>query len=275
MPAINAADFELAAGEVFRFEAEVQVERSGARVVIRIQALPRIGFHLRQCQIAGQLVINHVVSGAERDAGDVFFLPAEAAARAPCGVGAAVAIATGFVALHIRCIIHAVGAALRSRAQIQRAIAAHLHAGRRHRLRRALPCDDVDDTGGRIVAIERALAAAQHLDALDVRERNLQPVKAGHVRAVQPLAVEQHQHTAEAVLAEAAHGNFRLCRVAGRRTEFDATDVLERVHHIRGAGRLDVLGRDDRDVLRHFRLRAPGAAGGDDNFLGGIRRRRG
>ena len=80
----------------------------------------------------------------------------------------------------------------------QRAVAAGLGAEVELRRSAAFPGDDVHHAADRVRAVQRALRAAQHLDALDRADRHHREVvvAARRGRIVDPHAVDQHQRLA-------------------------------------------------------------------------------
>ena len=136
---------------------------------------------------------------------------------------------------------------------------------------RVTGADEVEAVDAAAAALEGALAAAQDFDAFDAAERDVRPVDRGHVRVVQPVAVEQHQHAALGVFAEAAQGDFRLDVVAGRAADLEAVERAEGVDQRGRAAGAEGLALQDGDVARHAAGFAPVAAGGHHDVL--VRRR--
>ena len=215
LAAIRALEVEAPGIDGLRVETKVGIPGDGAGGVVGKHALPRILVHLLPGQITGQLEVDLVVGqaeiGLEMPGGPI----SEAAAGAPGAIFRTVAIALGRVAFDVRGVDQRAGGALRAGAFVMLSETAAADGQGGSRFGCALFRDDVDHTGEGVVTVERALAAAQHLDALDIGQRDLQPVQARHVGAVQPLAVQQDQHAAVAILAEAAQSDLRLRGVAG------------------------------------------------------------
>ena len=128
-----------------------------------------------------------------------------------------------------------------------------------------LAAGDVDRARGGVLAVERALRAAQHLDLGDVEEvegrgRDARIVDVVDVDAdtlVEPVIGQAEGR------ADAADLQRRVARI--RRGVLDRWRELLQAADIERAGVVDVLPADDRDRERHFLRGLLTAAGGDDD----------
>ena len=88
------------------------------------------------------------------------------------------------------------------------AVAAALDGRGEPRLALRLARDDVDDAAHGVGAVDRALRPAQHLDALDIVERDRREIElvADRRRVVDAHAVDEHQRVADVAAAQAHFG---------------------------------------------------------------------
>ena len=202
-----------------------------------------------------------------------------AVAQARGGAGAAVAVIVGVV----RAAGLAVKAAAARMGQAQRIVQRALGPGRAahagldlartlvaqadadigRRRAFALAGEQLDDTANGVRAIHRRGRAAQHLDAFDLRERNLLP----HC-AAGGLRVDAHTvdiHGCKALLGTAHIHAAGIAHAAVAR-DFDAGQARQQVGHPGGAAGLDGLPVDDGHIGHQVRQSLLGARGRHHGF---------
>ena len=133
------------------------------------------------------------------------------------------------------------------------------------------PGEDLDDAADRVGAVEVAAAAAQHLDAVDRRLRQLVPVDPAAERVVERHAVGEHQRPARTGAAQAAQRDAlrRGIRHArrGAAEQREPRHQLERIVERHGRLRREIGCRDDRHGDRRIDARHVGPRRGDvDRF---------
>ncbi len=125
--------------------------------------------------------------------------------------------------------------------------------------------DDVDDTRHGVEAEQSRVRALHHFDLADFRQLNRQgrPGCVAVVVEIDLAAVDQDQQARRHRLIIAA--NTDVGAVAGPVEDVEARDASKQGRQVVGARTLDVVGRDDGHVDRHFSraLRRTGGRGGD------------
>jgi hypothetical protein len=129
---------------------------------------------------------------------------------------------------------------------------------------------DVDRAGGGVLAVERALRPAQHLDALDVEEVESRRAGAGVIDLVDIEADARLDAVVDQAerLAEAADVDRRVARVG--RIELQRRLDLRELEHVERAGLFDARGIDHRDRQRHVLHRLGAPARGDQQVGIGV-----
>ena len=126
------------------------------------------------------------------------------------------------------------------------------------------PGDDVDDAADRVAAPQRALGAAQHLDALDSAGEEIAEVEFGTARWIVDLdPVDQHQGL---VRFRAPDADLREGAGPSRTADGDAGDLAQDLADGAVLPGVDVVAVDDGRRAADRRRRDGYAAGGDHDF---------
>jgi len=281
-PAVDQVAVEASVGAQDGFDEQVGVEEARAGVVVGVLGLPAVGRELGRRQGARELVVGLVVGDPQGDVEGIAGVVADRAARAFRGELGAVPVAARREALAAQRIVELVRRAPDAGASVVRVVApadeGYIPLG----LPLAALGDDVDGAGDGGIPVQHIACPAHHLDALDLRQRDLEPVDPGNVGAVQAPAVQQdHVAKVTRLRAERPHVHDGLRGVAAVAGDVDAHEARQHLGNARGARILDILGRDHRHVGRDL-AHLLGVAGGRDDHLahpvlgpGSVRRRLG
>jgi hypothetical protein len=138
------------------------------------------------------------------------------------------------------------------------------------------PGDDVDRAEKRVGAVGGRAGPEDDLDPFDLGQRDVEPLPQDRPEEVEidRPPVDHHEHPGGALRVEPAGRHVHV----GPRESHDlqAGHDLEQLGNARGSRGLDLLGRDDRDRLRHVeeRLLDPARAHDDRNLVEEHRLRR-
>ena len=148
--------------------------------------------------------------------------------------------------------------------QLARALAAqaHAHVGRRSTL--ALAREELDHAADGVRSVHRRSGAAQHFDALDLRQRDLFPLRAAGGLRVHPHSVDIDGREACFGTAHEKAGGIAHTAVA---RDFDAGQARQHVGNAGGAAGLDGFAVDDGDVGHQVGEGLFGSGGGHHHVL--------